>query len=493
MTSLQRGAVQLEVQGQPLTLHFAAAGRGAPLLLLHPSPLSAAFMAPAMATLKEQALCIAPDTPGYGDSDAFPEAPVDLLPYCDALAALLDALSLPQAAVYGSATGAQIAIEFAKAHPQRVSGVVLDNAAVFTDAERDRIMAGYFPDMTPRDDGVHLTRAWQVGHDLMQFFPWHQPAPAHRIVPAMPDARDTGPLAAMEATALGYLAAGPRYDEGYRVAFANERAEQVQQIEQPTVIVRWAGSILKPYTDRFDTVSFGPQVNMAFCDAEPAARWRCIAAHLPGVLPPATDAGLAPDQLATAWQDAPFFYCGEAGVQLRIVPVKGANSAPTSVILPPLGFGARAFAALLEAEGCDCAGFVVDLPGHGGSDTVASPSIEALAAALEARFRAPAGGNALATLVAFGSAGAIASRWAERDTRIETVRQEPWPPGGALRQTLPELRAGAGGGHLLEAWHWLRRQWLALDRPPPAASSLTAALVDLLRAAPTWSALMKEL
>jgi pimeloyl-ACP methyl ester carboxylesterase len=481
---MNRAFAEVAVRGHRLNMHYMATGRGTPLLMLHPSPLSGAFLAPAMAILGAQCLAIAPDTPGYGDSDPLPFRPDDLLPYCEALASLLDALDLPQAAVYGSATGAQIAIEFAKAFPDRVSGVILDNAASFTDADRDRIMTGYFPDITPQADGSHLARAWHVGHDLLQFFPWHQPSAAHRISPASADATQTGPVAAMDATALGYLSAGPNYDHAYRVAFENERAEQVQAIAQPTVIVRWAGSILKPYTDRFDDVTFGPQVTMAHCEADPAARWRCVAEHLAMVAPAVEP--VAADALPAA---APGMtrYCGAAGAQLRLVSATAA--APNRIMLPPLGMTASTLHAHLAAQSQAVTGTIIDLPGHGGSDAAGMLSVAGLAAAIAERLD---GVFSDYHVVGYGTAGLIGDALVAQGA-AQSCDHQGWPARATPElQWPPALSPSPGGGHLFEAWHWLRRLWLLQDEAPPSPEWLTAALVDLLRSSAVWSALKKE-
>ena len=257
--------------GKALDLHYWLAGDGPPLFLLHPSPLSGAFMQPLLKRLAPRVTAIAPDTPGFGESDPIEGAPADLHPFVQAMRALRKALGLRQVAVYGSATGAQIAIEWAKADAAAVCGLVLDNAADFTDAERRRIMDGYFPDVAPVADGSHLARAWQAAHDATLFFPWQRPEDGHRIAPRL------GPAAAMDLTARGYLAAGPGYRSAYQAAFRNERAERVQPIRAPLVILRWQGSILKPWTDRFDAYAWNDNVIMAHCGPDAGA-----AVALPG-------------------------------------------------------------------------------------------------------------------------------------------------------------------------------------------------------------------
>ncbi len=103
--------------------------------MLHPSPLSSAFLEPLIAYLATDFEVLAPDTPGYGDSDPLDVETDGLDPYVDVLAQLLGAVGWDRALVYGNATGAQLAIELAKAAPAPIAGLVLENAAAFTDAE----------------------------------------------------------------------------------------------------------------------------------------------------------------------------------------------------------------------------------------------------------------------------------------------------------------------------------------------------------------------
>lgn len=46
-------------------IHYRRHGEGTPLVMLHPSPLCGAFLAPQMRRLAPRACCIAWDTPGY--------------------------------------------------------------------------------------------------------------------------------------------------------------------------------------------------------------------------------------------------------------------------------------------------------------------------------------------------------------------------------------------------------------------------------------------
>ena len=119
-------------------------------------------------------MSFAPDTPGYGWSDAMPKSDPTAEDYARLLERVRGALKLERFALYGTATGAQIAIEYAKLFPDQVSFLVLDNAAHFTDAERDDITAGYFPDLQPDPFGSHLTKIWSIAPRPRGVFPLEQ-------------------------------------------------------------------------------------------------------------------------------------------------------------------------------------------------------------------------------------------------------------------------------------------------------------------------------
>ena len=278
-----------------LQWHYREAGTqhgGLPLVLLHPSPRNSALYAPWMAVLGAHCRVLAVDTPGYGGSDALPlplpgadnaasvDATTTMADYAAPLHDLLQAVAGPRCVVYGSATGAQLGIALALAQPQAVAHLVLDNAAHFDDDERTRILARYFPDLTPCADGSHLARAWQMCAQMAEFFPWFDTDAAHRVAPG------PAPAAAVQAGVADLLAAGPGYTRAYRAAFAHERAANVQALRVPTTLLRWRGSILLRHIDHL--LSFPLPANVAVMDipAPPAERQTAMTAHLRSLCDP---------------------------------------------------------------------------------------------------------------------------------------------------------------------------------------------------------------
>lgn len=260
--------------------HYRRAGQGAPVVLLHASPMSSAVMLPIINSLMSGRDVIAPDTPGYGQSDSLSKEVLaqseDLSPYVDWLAHFLDALGLEQVVLYGSATGAQIAIEFARAHPQRVVKLVIDNAADFTADECDDALEHYFPSIAPKADGSHLMDVWKISQSLPKWFPWYAQDDEHKVSDV------NWPAAVVHATTMAYLQAGEDYAQAYRRAFVNEKAEHVLQLKVPTTIVRSESSIVKKFTDRFDDYEWPEHIKMRFCGADVNDRYAAINELLAG-------------------------------------------------------------------------------------------------------------------------------------------------------------------------------------------------------------------
>lgn len=448
-----------------LDLHYRVAGSGAPLFLLHPSPLCSAFMEPLMQRLAGRATLIAPDTPGFGESDPIGAQTLGLAPYVNAMIALRRALGLDQVAVYGSATGAQIAIEWAKADPDGVAGVVLDNAASFTDAERDRIMDGYFPDVTPAADGTHLARAWQAAHDATMFFPWQHPVADNRI------AVGVAPAEAIDMTAKGYLSAGPGYESAYRAAFRNERAERALPIRVPLVVMRWQGSILRRWTNRFDGHRWGENVVMAHCGPDIVERWSSLEGHLASVLPtcPTSADALRLDTGAIRYADTEF---GQIRYRPPPDPLRENTPVRGSIVLASLGTSVNSVMSREFAQDA----WLFDLPGHGGGatpdDLGVGSTVRVLGQALQVV------GPGRFTLAGAGAAARLTEGIAAGDDRLTAVST----PLFAYRGALPDLAPETSGAHLWRGWHWLRRQFLDRDMAPPNPARLTRRLLDLLDA-----------
>jgi pimeloyl-ACP methyl ester carboxylesterase len=157
------GVVRGYLQGPQGQLHYRLGGRsdGAPLVLLHQSPLSGTQFDAVLPLLAAEGFrALALDMPGFGMSDeAAPEAPLE--DYVAILPAALSHFGWNDAFVVGHHTGAVVGALFAAAQPQRVRALVLNGFPVLTPAEREHFASFYFGPKDPQPDGSHLLTAWQ--------------------------------------------------------------------------------------------------------------------------------------------------------------------------------------------------------------------------------------------------------------------------------------------------------------------------------------------
>lgn len=236
-----------------LHLHFRSGGdrnadRDFPMVLLHPSPRSSGLLEPFGEILQPHFQVFLPDLFGYGQSDPLPEPVASLYDYLPYLKQAFDKWGLQKSGLYGSATGAQLAIAFANTYPDSVAHLFLDNAAEFTDAQRTDILTHYFVDATPQADGSHVSALWNHIRQSIYAFPWYSEREEDRIrTDKLPDAVEAQICADI---LTDYLIAGPRYADAYRAAFDHERVENVLKLTVPTTIFRWAGSPILKYIDQ---------------------------------------------------------------------------------------------------------------------------------------------------------------------------------------------------------------------------------------------------
>lgn len=96
------------------------------LLLLHGFPSSARMFRDLIPTLSPAAHLIAPDLPGFGESDPLPV--VTFAAFADAISELLDQLAIGPRYVYLHDFGAPVGLRIAMNEPGKVLGLVVQNA-----------------------------------------------------------------------------------------------------------------------------------------------------------------------------------------------------------------------------------------------------------------------------------------------------------------------------------------------------------------------------
>ena len=211
-------------------VHYRDVGQGPPVLLLHQTPwfmVQYAEVQNHMKTLGVRA--IAPDTPGFGMSDA-PTKPPTIPDYADNLVALLDYLKIRKIAVAGHHTGADIAVAFAARHPDRVSALIIHGTPLYTAEERAERLARPHRDQSMYADGRQLTSIFQS------------------IVRITGEAPNN--LKSVTWSTIANLLAGESEGLGHVAAFSYDMEPDLRAVKAPGLILSDAGDMLRAMDDK---------------------------------------------------------------------------------------------------------------------------------------------------------------------------------------------------------------------------------------------------
>ncbi|MDQ2784320.1 MAG: alpha/beta fold hydrolase [Chloroflexota bacterium] len=108
-------------------LYYEVAGTGAPIALIHGFSLDNRMWDDQFAPFAERHRVVRYDVRGFGKSAPFGDAPYT---HADDLAALLDHLAIPHAAIIGLSMGGGIAVNFALAYPAMTSALIPVDAVI---------------------------------------------------------------------------------------------------------------------------------------------------------------------------------------------------------------------------------------------------------------------------------------------------------------------------------------------------------------------------
>ena len=215
-------------------VHYRSRGDRAsarPLVMLHASPASSVSVLPLMRALKGTQPLVAPDTLGNGDSVPIGLEQPEIPDYAEALGRVLDALNMPEIDIYGSHTGASIAMELAIAQPRRVRRLLLDGIGLYSPDELADILANYAPAIEPDQIGSQFTWAWHFVRDQAFFFPWFKRDAAHARTGGLP------PAEVLHATVVEVLKSIRTYHLAYRAAFRHPKRERLPLVSVPTLVL----------------------------------------------------------------------------------------------------------------------------------------------------------------------------------------------------------------------------------------------------------------
>lgn len=210
--------------------HLRCAGsHGDPVLVLPTGGGSSAQFAPVLQGLAQHRTVFAIDYFGNGLSEGEPRQ-VDVEQLAHDAVAVLDALDIDRVDLWGSHTGACVALELAIHYPERVGKAVMEGPVMVTPEFRADLLANYFPDFSPDRFGLHLQHVWNWRRDVFLFWPWYRVS--------LETARGLGlPTAErLQEYAVGILESGTSYGDAYRAGLAYDTASRLPLLTRPSII-----------------------------------------------------------------------------------------------------------------------------------------------------------------------------------------------------------------------------------------------------------------
>ena len=235
---IRRGFVDLD-HGQ---IHFRTAGSGGtPLVMIHQSPGSSKQLEGILCALGGSRRVIAPDTAGNGDSDALADPAPTIADFAATAFAAIEALVDGPFDLYGSHTGASIAVDVAIARPDRVRRLVIDGMGLYAVDEQAEIVARYAREIAPDLEATHLMKVWHFCRDQLLFWPYYNRTAEGRLPNGLPDA-DT-----LHDFVVEVLKAMRTYHRSYRAAFRHPKRDRLPLLTVPTLVVSSPSDMLHGY------------------------------------------------------------------------------------------------------------------------------------------------------------------------------------------------------------------------------------------------------
>ena len=321
-------------------VHYRKAGSGPLLLMVHQSPRSGGEYEDLMRQWGAHFTCIAPDTPGFGQSEPLPQPAPDINDYADALVGLLDGLGIARIPAFGFHSGAIILITALKRHPGRFSGIAAGGYAVWTEAERQAFGANYTPPFLPLPYGEHLVWGWNRILEQAWFFPWYDARPETRM------ARPHDDPARVHEIILEILDAGDSFRLGYAAVLQAPRDIPPPDATTPPVLITaYDGDPMQAHVDRLRALPAGWEARKV---ATPADQQAASLAFLQSLPPtpgePRADAHQGFLPIRTARFDGLIHWRRAAGCPAPVLQVHGPGQA---------------------LDCLELTGTALDLPGHG--------------------------------------------------------------------------------------------------------------------------------
>lgn len=435
-------------------MHYLRAGEGPPALLVHSSPANVTILLPEIAHLSTRFTCIAFDTPSFGLSDPLQLEEMEVADLADALAEAMDVLGLPPCPVFGSHTGAAIALELTARHPEKVTGTVLDGVPIYMNEESKSLVSKYFQTMPFDEFGGHYARTWTRFRDQSIWFPWFARHPDNL------NHYDLSPPERTHEWVMMYFYAAHTYAPAYRAALSyGERAlDAVAAINGPMIFTATETDMLHPHLARLPALKPGQEIQGIGSSLE---RKRALTEKS---FIQFGSAGAAPHddcELRSSTLVERQFVDGEHGeIHVRYA---GQRTSPPLLLLHDAPGSAQFLGPLIEALSTRYFVCAPDLPGCGESDPLPgdAATISEFARALEQFCEKNGFKQPLVYGIGFGSSAAIALAQQLEGRIAGLLLRGVLLPDVSERQALrkdyaPPIAIQQDGSHWYRTWLMLR-------------------------------------
>ncbi len=337
-------------------VHYRRAGSGPPVVLIHASPSSSRSMIPLMDALSGSHTVFAFDSPGFGETDPLTSATVNVQKMAAAYADAIKALKMPKCALYGTHTGACIALELARRNPKQFTGVVLDGVPIFTPAETRDILRNYLPPFRALWDGSHLPGHWSRMRDQTLWFPWYKRSAAARSDRAFPAPE------VLHGSIMDFFRSGDAYRKGYGAAFTYDVRAAARDLSIPATYMARDDDMLYPHLDLLPKLRKNQVIERHGRDNYIPAQVRALKRYVRKVKAP-DDPPLAPiaGRVNRRYVDLP-------RGQVLVRSAGEAHKGRPLVLIHDGRWSSQMFEPLMMALARRRPVYAMDLPGNGDSD-----------------------------------------------------------------------------------------------------------------------------
>ena len=430
-------------------VRYLTCGSGPLIFLLHQSPKSADEYRPLIEQWANDFTIIAPDTPGYGDSDPLNTDEVTIEKIAQATIELADALGINKFGLYGFHTGAIISIAIGYSYPNRVKAMACNGVLVLSDDELKNIRDNYLPAYHPKWDGSHLAWLWSRMREQLIFFPWHQRTEESRIQ------FDISSPEVLQENAVEVMRAGDAYRQAYGAAFEYRLEQFVPELTVPALITAGESDPLCKCLDQL-TPSDSVRIHPSKTHEEALEKAREILLNHPAD----SSFKIETDTREGAAFTKTIFHSMHGDI--KIEKNSKTTSQPLLCIHPP-GGSSKTIRFLTESIDKDIPIVSIDLPGHGESskEPIQKNPLNTHTDVISEIVQK----NGLNQLTILGMQASCSSVMHTAKMITGSLNKiiliEPWilsekQISNFIELGLPEIKPEWSGGHLQQYWHMVR-------------------------------------